>query len=107
MENLLIILISILGLMTLVAALILFRALFPLRVEKVKSTLEAHWKRSFWLGLVNTVLITIIVIGLSSLGDGSPIFYIPSFVIYGTYLIGLLYGLSALTWSWENACFRI
>jgi heme/copper-type cytochrome/quinol oxidase subunit 2 len=95
MENVLIVLVSILGLVTLIAALILFRALFPLRVEKIKSTLEANWKRSFWLGLVNTVLITIIVIGLSSLGDGSPILYIPSFAIYGAFLIGLLFGLSA------------
>ena len=95
MENILIILITILGLITLVAALIFTRALFPARVEKVRSTLEANWKRSFWLGLINTILITIIVIGLSSLGDGSPFFYIPSFLIYGAFLIGLLYGLSA------------
>jgi hypothetical protein len=95
MENILIILITILGLITLVAALIFTRALFPARVEQIRSTLEANWKRSFWLGLINTVLITIIVLGLSSLGDGSPIFYIPSFAIYGAFLIGLLYGLSA------------
>ena len=95
MENILIILITILGLITLVAALIFTRALFPGRVEQIRSTLEANWKRSFWLGLINTILITIIVLGLSSLGDGSPIFYIPSFAIYGAFLIGLLYGLSA------------
>ena len=95
MENILIILITILGLITLVAALIFTRALFPARVEKVRSTLEANWKRSFWLGLINTILITIIVIGLSSLADGSPFFFIPAFAIYGAFLIGLLYGLSA------------
>jgi hypothetical protein len=95
MESFIVILISILALITLVASLILIRGLFPIRVSKIQSTLENNWKRSFWLGLVNTILISIFVIGLGSLGNGAPIFYIPAFAIYGTFLVGLLYGLSA------------
>ena len=95
METLSMILLSILSLITLIAALIFIRGLFPRRVEKVQSALENHWKRSFWLGLVNTVLITILVLGLGSLGNNVPIFYIPTFAIYGIYLIGLLFGLAA------------
>ncbi len=95
MQNLIIVLVLILGLVPLVSALIFTRGLFPTKVDTIKTTLEANWKRSFWLGLVNTLLITIIVIGLSSLGDGSPVFYMPAFAIYGAYLIGLLFGLTA------------
>ena len=95
MQTFYIILISILALITLVASLIFIRGLFPLRVHKVQTTLENNWKRSFWLGLVNTILITIFVFGFGSLGDGSPLFYFPAFAMYGVFLIGLLFGLSA------------
>jgi len=95
METFYIILISILALITLVASLIFIRGLFPVRVSKVQDTLENNWKRSFWLGLVNTVLITIFVFGFGSLGNGSPLFYFPAFAMYGAFLIGLLFGLSA------------
>jgi hypothetical protein len=95
METIFVILLSILALITLVASFIFFRGLFPIRVSKIQSTLENHWKRSFWLGLMNTILISIFVLGFGSLGNGSPIFYIPAFAMYGVFLIGLLYGLSA------------
>ncbi len=95
METIFIILISILALITLVASFIFIRGLFPVRVNKIRATMENQWKRSFWLGLVNTALITIFVVGFGSLGNGSPIFYIPAFAMYGAFLIGLLYGLSA------------
>jgi len=95
METFYTILLSILALITLVASLIFIRGLFPVRVSKVQVTLEDNWKRSFWLGLVNTILITIFVFGFGSLGNGSPIFYIPAFAMYGAFLIGLLFGLSA------------
>ena len=95
METFYIILLSILALITLAASFIFFRGLFPARVNKIQATLEENWKRSFWLGLLNTVLITIFVVGFGSLGNGSPIFYIPAFALYGAFLIGLLFGLSA------------
>lgn len=95
METFVTILISILALITLVASFIFFRGLFPDRVSMIQATLEDHWKRSFWLGLVNTILITIFVFGFGSLGNGSPIFYIPAFAMYGAFLIGLIFGLSA------------
>ncbi len=95
METLFTILISISGLISLVASIIFIRALFPDRVEMIQTTLEDNWKRSFWLGLVNTVLVTIFVIGLASLGGGGPILYFPAFAIYAVFLIALLYGLSA------------
>ena len=94
METIVIVLISLLALVTLVAALIFIRGLFPLRVEKVQSALEDQWKRSFWLGLVNTVFISIFVFGLGSLAENSPILYIPTFAIYGCLLIALLFGLT-------------
>ena len=95
METFFIILLSIIALITLVASFIFTRGLFPDRVSKVQATLEDNWKRSFWLGLVNTVLITIFVFGFGSLGNGSPIFYLPAFAMYGAFLIGLLFGLTA------------
>ena len=95
MQTLFVILFAILSLVTLIASLLLIRGLFPLRVERIRQTLENHWKRSFWIGLLNTVLITIFVLGLGSLADRSPIFFIPTFGIYGAFLIGLLYGLTA------------
>jgi len=95
METFFTILISILALITLVASFIFFRGLFPDRVSKIQATLEDNWKRSFWLGLVNTILITVFVFGFGSLGNGSPIFYLPAFAMYGAFLIGLLFGLTA------------
>jgi hypothetical protein len=94
METILIILLSLLALITLLAALVFIRGLFPNRVDAVRSTLEDHWKRSFWLGLVNTFFITILVLGFASVGNNTPIFYLPAFVIYGIFQVGLLYGLS-------------
>ncbi len=96
MQTLAIILLSILSLFALAASFLLMRGLFPAKVELVRQTLENHWKRSFWIGLLNTVLITVFVIGLSSLGQGVPVFFILAFVIYGAFLIGLLFGLTAL-----------
>lgn len=95
MENFVIVLISLLALVTLVAALIFIRGLFPLRVEKVQLALEDQWKRSFWLGLVNTVFISIFAFGLGSLAENNPILFVPIMAIYGCFLIGLLFGLSA------------
>lgn len=95
METFFIILLSILALITLVASFIFVRGLFPVRVSKIQTTLEDNWKRSFWLGLVNTILITIFVVGFGSLGNGSPIFYIPAFAMYSVFLIGLLFGFTA------------
>lgn len=95
METFTIILLSILAVITLAASFIFFRGLFPVRVSKIQSTLEGNWKRSFWVGLLNTVLITIFVFGFGSLGNGSPIFYVPASAMYGAFLIGLLFGLSA------------
>jgi hypothetical protein len=63
-------------------------------VEKIQTTLNDHWKRSFWLGLVNTVFITIFVIGLSMLASNNQQFLIPAFFIYGAILVGLLFGFS-------------
>ena len=95
MQTLYVIFFSILSLAALVASLLLIRGLFPARVGRVRQTLENHWKRSFWIGLLNSVLITIFVFGLASLSEGAPIFYIPTFAIYGAFLIGLLFGLGA------------
>ena len=95
METIVIVLIFLLALVTLIAALIFIRGLFPLRVEKVQSALEDQWRRSFWLGLVNTVFISIFVFGLGSLSENAPILYVPTFAVYGIFLIGLLFGLSA------------
>lgn len=96
MQNLLVILFAGLSLIALVASLILMRGLFPTQVARVRQTLETNWKRSFWIGLGNTVLITLIVMGLGSLSEGAPVFFILAFGIYGAFLVGLLYGLSAL-----------
>jgi hypothetical protein len=95
MQTLSVLLFAVLSLTALVASLILMRGLFPVRVDRVRQTLENHWKRSFWIGLLNTVLITIFVVGLGALSEGAPIFYIPTFGIYGAFLIGLLFGLAA------------
>jgi hypothetical protein len=95
METLFIILISVLSLITLIASFLLFSGLFPEKVQKIQATLTNNWKRSFWIGLSNTILITIFVFGLGSLGGSYGLFYIPAFGIYGAYLIGLLFGLTA------------
>ncbi len=95
MQTIFVILFAVLSLVALVASLILIRGLFPVRIERVRQTLEVHWKRSFWIGLLNTVLITIFVLGLGSLANSAPIFYFPAFGIYGAFLVGLLFGLGA------------
>jgi hypothetical protein len=95
MQTFLAILAAILSLIALVASLILIRGLAPARVEKISQTLENSWKRSFWIGLLNTILITIFVIGLGALGQSNQVFLLPTFAVYGAFLIGLLFGLSA------------
>ena len=95
MQTLFLILFAILSLIALVASLIFVRGLFPVRVEQVRQTLENNWKRSFWIGLLNTILITIFILGLGSLADSAPIFFVPAFGIYGAFLIGILFGLAA------------
>ena len=97
MQTFLIIILSAFSLITLVAAFILTRGLFTECVEKVQATLENNWKRSFWIGLLNTILISIFVFGLGALGNSVGLFYIPTFGIYGAFLIGLLFGMTAFT----------
>jgi hypothetical protein len=95
MQTLFVLIFSIISLITLIASLILMRGLFPVRVDRVRQTLENNWKRSFWIGLLNTILISVFVFGLGSLAEGAPIFFFPAFGIYGVFLIGLLFGLGA------------
>lgn len=95
MQTLIVTIFALLSLIALIASLLVMRGLFPHRVNRVRQTLENHWKRSFWIGLLNTVLITIFVVGLAGIAESAPIFYILAFGIYGTFLIGLLYGLAA------------
>jgi hypothetical protein len=45
--------------------------------------------------LANTVFITILVLGLGAIGNNYRIFLLPAFAIYGAFLIGLLFGLTA------------
>ena len=97
METLAIVIISLLSLVTLVAAFIFIRGLFPERVEKVRLAIENQWNRAFWLGLVNTIFISIIAIGLGAIAENVPWMNVPAFLIYGAFLIGLLYGLTAFT----------
>lgn len=95
MQTLFLVLAVLFSLAALIASLIMIRGLFPVRVELVRQTLENNWKRSFWIGLLNTLLITIFVLGLGALANSAPIFFLPAFGIYGVFLIGLLYGLAA------------
>ena len=95
METFAVIILSILSLITLIASFVFTRGLFPHKVDLIQKALENHWKRSFWLGLVNTVFITILVLGLGAIGDNYRIFFLPAFAIYGIFLIGLLFGLTA------------
>ena len=97
METLYIVLIILLSLIALIAPFILIRGLFPGRVEKIREAIETQWKRAFWLGLVNTLFISIIAFGLGAMGENAPLLNIPAIAIYGTLLIGLLYGLTAFT----------
>jgi len=95
METFAVLLLSIMSLITLIASFVFTRGLFPRKVDLIQAALENHWKRSFWLGLVNTVFITILVLGLGSLGNNFRVFYLPAFAIYAVFLIGLLFGLTA------------
>jgi hypothetical protein len=95
METFAVLLLSIMSLITLIASFVFTRGLFPRKVDLIQAALENHWKRSFWIGLVNTVFITILVLGLGSLGNNLRVFYLPAFAIYAVFLIGLLFGLTA------------
>ena len=95
METFAVLILSTLSLITLIASFVFTRGLFPRKVDLIQASLENHWKRSFWLGLVNTIFITILVLGLGSLGNNFRIFLLPAFAIYGVFLIGLLFGLTA------------
>ena len=95
METFAVIFLSTLSLIALTASFVFTRGLFPHKVDLIQEALENHWKQSFWLGLVNTVFITILVLGLGSVGNNYRVFYLPAFAIYGTFLIGLLFGLTA------------
>ncbi len=95
METFAVLLLTTLSLITLTASFIFTRGLFPHKVALIQEALENHWKRSFWLGLVNTVFITILVLGLGSIGNNYRVFYLPTFAIYSVFLIGLLFGLTA------------
>jgi hypothetical protein len=95
METFAVLLLTTLSLITLITSFMFTRGLFPHKVDLIQSVLENHWKRSFWLGLVNTVFITILVLGLGSIGNNYRVFYLPTFAIFGTFLIGLLFGLTA------------
>jgi len=95
METFAVLILSTLSMITLIASFVFTRGLFPRKVALIQTALEDHWKRSFWLGLANTVFITILVLGLGAVGNNYRIFFLPAFAIYGVFLIGLLFGLTA------------
>lgn len=96
MQTLAALLLSFLTLITLIAAFLMLRGFFPLRVDKVRAALESSWRRSFWLGLVNTLFTAALLLGFFALGDAVWPFFVPAFALSGLYLVVLLFGLTAL-----------
>lgn len=97
METLPIILLSILTLLTLITGFLFLRGLFPGRITAVQFALETSWKRSFWLGLVNTVFTAAVLLGLFSLGESAQGFMILALLLSSLYLLVLLFGLTAIS----------
>jgi hypothetical protein len=97
METLAVLLLSILTLLTLITGFLFLRGLFPGRISAVQIALKSSWKRSFWLGLVNTVFSAAVLLGLFSLGESAQAFMILALLLSSLYLLVLLFGLTAIS----------
>jgi hypothetical protein len=76
-------------------------ALFPQRMEKVKSAIRAMPGRSFGIGLVNVVFFAVLALVLFSLADGAGAFVrgaltIPAILITAFLAVMLSFGLTGL-----------
>lgn len=99
METISLLLILLVSAAALTASFHFLGGFFPRRVERIQTVLEENWKRSFWLGLVNSLLAAAVLLGLAALGDAVPIFILPGFALAGLVLTAVLFGLTALSSS--------
>lgn len=99
METISLLLILLISAFSLTASFHFLRGFFPRRVERLEEVLEGHWKRSFWLGLVNSLLAAAVLLGLAALGGALPFFFLPGFALAGLILTAVLFGLTALSIS--------
>ena len=95
METFALFLLIVLATASLTAAFLVLRAFFPRGVDQVQQSLENHWNRAFWMGLVNTLFTAVLLLGLAALGDQVWIFFLPAFALAGVFLIVLLLGWTA------------
>ena len=78
---------------TLVALFVVMGGLFPRQVAAVKSTSSSMPGRSFLLGLINIVFISVIVAALSGGGELAQLL---ALLLFSVLIIGLAFGLSGL-----------
>lgn len=73
------------------------KALFGRLVLSSQRLMEQAPSRCFWVGLVNTVFFTIVILTFIALGDnGLPIFFVPAIFVLGLLLLSISLGLSSL-----------
>jgi len=97
METLALIVLILFSAVTIIALFLIMRLLFPRRLDRIQITAQTQPKRSFWLGLVNTLFASALTLGSLAVGDTFSPFFIISFAISGAFLVGLFMGLSALS----------
>ena len=95
METFALFLLIVFGTASLTAAFLVLQGFFPRRVGQVQQSLENHWNRAFWLGLVNTLFTVVLILGLAALGDQVGIFFLPAFALAGAFLVVVLFGWTA------------
>ncbi len=78
---------------TLVALFVAMGALFPRQIVAVKSTGSAMPGRSFLLGLINVLFLSVIVAALSGGGDFPQLLALLLFAVLG---VGLAFGLAGM-----------
>lgn len=71
---------------------------FPRRIAKVKKVLEEQPKRAFWVGLVNALFFTAILVGLFAIGQrvGGPILPVIGLIILLFPALSTVFGLAGL-----------
>ena len=89
-----------LALFSLVALFLVVSVLFPGIVRRCGDAIEENYKRAFWLGFVNTLVVIILVVVFAALGErAAQWLFLPGIILLVFYIPSALFGLIAASQS--------
>jgi hypothetical protein len=99
-DGIVVVLVGIASLVTLVAFFLVLGLLFQSLVRRTRDAGNEMPGRSFVIGFVNTLFVSILALGFNALGDGTGLEFLklPALLLVVVFAIFLAFGLTGMAW---------